>query len=321
MSRIEARTLEELAVPQELQDRAKILWGVTALWGVTGWVLCKFLWKLPGQEDSAWFQRQLKQAMFVGIAGWVGYMLCGVGWLLHLGLGAMGFLAINKGEDYSAPLFAGMVDKDAPALEGAGRGERPQAPDPTTQEQALGQQLLEPIEGVAYQTWAWAWAHISQGHPVDDIIGRVSMQRAVWDRIHPQWQQRMAQDASQTILREFQQYIAPPAQAVPQQQAQAVPQQRAQAVPQQQAQAAPAAEEPEPAPLERWVEVAVALEIAQEKGWDTAQLLTNFGMSDQDWARVNAWWSLRFRSSTRDKAFIARYEQLQDYYRSYYASR
>ena len=78
---------------------------------------------------------------------------------------------------------------------------------------------------------------------------------------------------------------------------------------------------PEPAPLERWVEISVALDLGQAKGWDSAQLLGNFGMSEHDWAAVNAWWSQRFRASAGDQAFLARYAQLQDYYSQYYSSR
>ena len=65
----------------------------------------------------------------------------------------------------------------------------------------------------------------------------------------------------------------------------------------------------------------MALDVAQRKGWDSSQLLGNFGMSVHDWASVNAWWSQRFRASTHDPAFLARYNQLQEYYSNYYSSR
>ena len=342
MSNSETLTLDQIGVPQELRDRAKIMWILTALWGPFGWGVCNFVWKVPGQEDDAWFQRQLEQAMFVGIAGWVGYAACGLGWLVHVGLGALGFLAINKGEDYSAPMIAGYVDgkknagSDGDAVAGAGQPAAPTSHTPP----ASSPDLLEPIESVAYQTWAWAWGHISQGHPVDAIIGRVQIDRARWDRVHPVFMQRMAQDRTHTIMNEFRKYAGTPAQPVQQQQApvqqhQQVPVQQHQQAPvqqhtpvhqqqapvQQQAPAQPRASSPEPAPIERWVEVSVALELGQNKGWDSAQLLANFGMSDHDWAGINAWWSQKFRASAHDKALQARYTQLQDYYTGYYGSR
>ena len=337
MSQTQTLTLDQIGVPQELRDRAKILWIMTALWGPFGWAVCTFVWKVPGQEDNPWFMRQLEQAKYIGIIGWVGYVICGLGGLVHLGLGALGFLAVNKGEDYSAPMIAGLVDKKAPAGGSAsvgGAGEQRPAPETITQESSTD--LLAPVEGVAYQTWAWAWAHISQGHPVEEIIGRVQIDGARWARAHQVWNQRMAQDTSLTILTEFRKYAGAPAapvqqaaaqQAAAQQAAaqQAAAQQAAaqQAAAQQAAaqQAAVAPASPEPAPIERWVEVAVALEVGQEKGWDSAQLLANFGMSDHDWARVNAWWSQKYRSSGHDQALQARYAQLREYYVSYYSSR
>ncbi len=354
MSDSETLTLDQIGVPQELRDRAKILWILTVLGGPWGWVVCKFVWKLPGQEDDAWFQRQLKQSLFVGVIGFVGYALCGLGWFIHVGLGALGFMAINKGEDYSAPMIAGFVDGkgDDAQPSGGGAGEpRPQAADPITQESSVDP--LEPIEGVAYQTWAWAWGHISQGHPVDDIIGRVQLERSRWDRVHPVFLQRMTQDRSGAIAAELRKYggtpapaqqqAAPRQQAAPQQQQpapqqqaapqqQPAPQQQAalqqQAAPRQQAapqrQAAPQAQAPTGAqavPIERWVEVTVALEVGQRKGWDSSQLLANFGMSTHDWAAADAWWTQQFRVSIHDKALQARYAQLQEYYTSYYSNR
>ncbi len=347
MSPQQTRTLEQIGVPRELRERARILWILVALWGAFGWIVCAFVWKVPGQEDDPWFRRQLEQAKFVGIVGWLGYVLCGLGSLVHLALGGLGFLAIHKGEDYSAPVVAGMVDKrlGASVPEG-GAGPRAQgpAPEPTTQESVTS--LLDPIEGVAYQTWAWAWGHISQGHPIEDIIGRVQLERARWDRVHPLFLQRMAQDTSHTILGEFRKYAGQPAPAVEQraqQQAEPVQQPAAAAVqrPRPVAQrVGPAGEAspyapaqphapspprqpagPEPAPHERWVEITVALIVGQDKGWDVTQLLSNFGMSEHDWAAVDAWWSQAARARAHDPAFEARQAQLLDYYRSYYSNR
>ena len=162
---------------------------------------------------------------------------------------------------------------------------------------ASSHDLLEPIESVAYQTWAWAWGHISQGHPVDDIIGRVQIDRARWNRVHPVFMQRMAQDDSHTIIDEFRKYAGTSAQP-----------------------AQPQSPSYEPAPIERWVEVCVALELGQNKGWDSTQILANFGMSAQDWGGIHAWWSQMISASAHDNALQARCTQLRDFYISYYSS-
>lgn len=106
-----AQSLDQLGVPKALQERAKILWIITLLGGLWGWIICNFIWKEEGQDDNEWFQFQLRQAMIVGVAAWVLYIVLGLGALVHFVFGLLGFLAINKGEDYEAPVLGGMARK------------------------------------------------------------------------------------------------------------------------------------------------------------------------------------------------------------------
>ena len=103
-----AASLDQLGVPQEFRDRAKIMWIITLLGGLWGWIICAFVWKLDGQEQNQWFQFQLKQNLYVGLIWW---LLCwsGIGWLIAAIFSLMGFLAINKGEDFEAPIIGGMA--------------------------------------------------------------------------------------------------------------------------------------------------------------------------------------------------------------------
>jgi hypothetical protein len=103
-----AVTLDQLGVPQEFRDRAKIMWILTLLGGLWGWVICNFIWKLPGQEQNQWYQFQLKQGLYAGAISWAGYII-GIGPLIHFVYGLLGFLAINKGEDFEAPVIGGMA--------------------------------------------------------------------------------------------------------------------------------------------------------------------------------------------------------------------
>ncbi len=339
MSETQQLTLDQVGVPAEIRDRAKFMWILTALWGPFGWGVCSYVWKVKGQEDSDWYQGQLKQALFVGIAGWVGYALCGLGWFIHVGLGVMGFLAINKGLDYLAPVIGPIALKNAPAAIGtAGQGTRngDADPVPTTEHAhaaAAGPGVsMEPVEGVNMETWAWAWAHLQQGHDQAQIIGRVQIDPARWERVHAEWSGRMARDGTGGLQQEVGKYFpaqsqqAAPQQAAAQQAAaqQAAAQQAAaHAHPRPHVETAPGPGIPvrEPIPLERWVEVSVALEVAQSKGWDSSHLLGNFGMSPADWGNADTWWTQRFQSSTRDQGFLDRYNQLQQYYNEYYHSR
>ena len=109
-------SLDQLGVPQELRDRAKMMWLITALGGLWGWVIVSFVWKVEGQEHNEWFQFHMKQNLFVGIVHWIGLVLSSVCigaifWLAAVFFCVMAFLAIGKGEDYEAPVIGGMARK------------------------------------------------------------------------------------------------------------------------------------------------------------------------------------------------------------------
>lgn len=103
------QSLDQLGVPQDLRERAKILWIITLFLGLWGWIICNYIWKIEGQENNAWFQFQLKQSLYAGIAGWVAYACMGLGYCVHALYGVLGFLAINKGEDFEAPVIGKMA--------------------------------------------------------------------------------------------------------------------------------------------------------------------------------------------------------------------
>jgi len=107
----EAKTLDELNVPQEYRDRAKMMWIITMVAGFWGWIICSYVWKIDGQENNEWYQFQLKQALYVGLASWVGYAIMGLGFFIHVIFGLLGMLAIGGGKDYEAPVLGGMARK------------------------------------------------------------------------------------------------------------------------------------------------------------------------------------------------------------------
>jgi hypothetical protein len=81
------------------------MWIITLLGGLWGWIICAFIWKLPGQEQNQWFQFQLKQSLLAGV---ISLFTVGLGQLIY---GLLGFLAIGKGEDFEGPVIAGMARK------------------------------------------------------------------------------------------------------------------------------------------------------------------------------------------------------------------
>lgn len=100
-------SLDQLGVPPEFRERAKIMWIITLLAGLWGWIICAFIWKLPNQEQNQWFQFQLKQNLYIGIIMLV-LSWTGIGWMAGMLIALLGFLAINKGEDFEAPVIGGM---------------------------------------------------------------------------------------------------------------------------------------------------------------------------------------------------------------------
>lgn len=101
--------LDQQGIPKELQDRAKLMWIITAIFGLWGWVFGAFIGKVEGQDENPWFQYHLKQSMLTGLISWIGSSLCGIGYILGLYIGVMGFLAIGKGEDYEGMIVGGMA--------------------------------------------------------------------------------------------------------------------------------------------------------------------------------------------------------------------
>ena len=101
--------LDQQGIPKELQDRAKLVWIITAIFGLFGWVFGNFIGKVEGQDENPWFQWQLKQAMVTGCVSWFLSWACGIGYIVAIAFGVMGFLAIGKGEDFSAPMIGEKV--------------------------------------------------------------------------------------------------------------------------------------------------------------------------------------------------------------------
>jgi hypothetical protein len=99
----------ELRVRPEIRERALMLWIVTGLGGLCGWIVFAFFWKLPGQDQDRWFGTQLLQALVVGAIGWLGYPLWGLGFVAHLALGLVAFAAIAKNHDFVLPIVGGAI--------------------------------------------------------------------------------------------------------------------------------------------------------------------------------------------------------------------
>lgn len=92
-----ARSLDEIGVPKDLAEQAKmmlLLSGIISIWGP---VLFGYVIKKEGQEDNAWYQAQVKSAWIIAIVA----LFC---FPLSLFMGWKGFSAIGAGQDPHIPL-------------------------------------------------------------------------------------------------------------------------------------------------------------------------------------------------------------------------
>lgn len=100
------KTLEQLGVSKDLADNAKLMWilsGVLSIWGP---IIFGYLVKKEGQDQSAWYQDQIKKCWILAIVSLVG-SFCLVGWLFAIYLGYIGMTQIGDGKDPHVMIVAG----------------------------------------------------------------------------------------------------------------------------------------------------------------------------------------------------------------------
>lgn len=95
----EQKTLESLGVSQELADNAKLMWIVSGIFTLWGPIIFGYILKKEGQDESEWYQAQVKACWITAIIGFLGAYICGIGWLLSAFMGWKGFSQIGEGKD------------------------------------------------------------------------------------------------------------------------------------------------------------------------------------------------------------------------------
>lgn len=201
-----AMTLDQLGVPNEIRERAKMLWIFTLVGGLWGWIICNFVWKVEGQDQNEWYQRQLKQAMVIGGIGWVLSMFMGIGWFVSAVLSFLGFQAIGKGEDFIAPVVGEMILKSAIPSVGASEPAASQpAASPQIQNQPAGYGApaaaaspaeTEPIPFEKYVELSVATEAAAQkGWDINALLGQHGLTATDWSSANAWWQRACASRA------------------------------------------------------------------------------------------------------------------------------
>ncbi|MCA8919058.1 MAG: hypothetical protein KDB68_10455 [Planctomycetes bacterium] len=102
---VEQQSLDAIGVSKELAENAKLMWilsGVLSFWGP---VIFGYIVKKEGQQESAWYQDQIKKCWMVAIISFIGSW-CGIGWLFGIYLGFLGMSQIGEGKDPNVMLVA-----------------------------------------------------------------------------------------------------------------------------------------------------------------------------------------------------------------------
>lgn len=95
----EGKSLESLGVSKELAEQAKLMHICAAIFSFWSPIIFGYVLKKPGQQESKWYQWQVRNAWFVAIGAW----LC---WIPGLYLGWLGFKQIGEGKDPILPIAA-----------------------------------------------------------------------------------------------------------------------------------------------------------------------------------------------------------------------
>lgn len=102
----EQKSLEAIGVSKDLQDNAKLMWilsGVLSIWGP---IIFGYIVKKEGQDESAWYQDQVKKCWILAIISFVGSW-CFLGWLFAIYLGFLGMQQIGEGKDPKVMIVSG----------------------------------------------------------------------------------------------------------------------------------------------------------------------------------------------------------------------
>ncbi len=172
---------------------------------------------------------------------------------------------------------------------------------------------LEPVEGISLEQWAHAQAGVAGGGDVDQIIAGLGIDRAHWDRVSAEWNDRMSRDTTATIATAYGQAFSTAGQG-----------QYAGAAAETAGAMAPGGDvgdEP-PVPLDRYVEIMVAQSAAADQGRDANEVLAQFGMNAMEWGQIGGWWGQRIaRHGMEDGgALLNEFNEAQAKYEAQYGA-
>ncbi len=155
------------------------------------------------------------------------------------------------------------------------------------QQQSGAGGLLEPVEGITMDQWAQTNAKIFNGGDLNQLIAALGIDRAKWDRVTAEWNDRMSKDTSFAITTAYGNAFASAAQGATGAAAQHAASQGV---------AGDLSEEP--ISYEKYVEIMVAMDAASRQGKNVDDaFFAQFGLKTIDWSNIGMFWSKKWQQN------------------------
>ncbi len=161
-----------------------------------------------------------------------------------------------------------------------------------------GKDVLAPVEGIEFEDWARANASLASGKPIEDIITGLGVDRPRWDRANEEWLARLKNDKTFTLSIKYSSIFNKNA-------AGNLPQKKN--------------FNNQTYPLEKYVEVMVAMDYLGRQGRDAQDVLKDFGLTVADYSNLGSYYTkkiflspmgvgMKFQNLTME--YRAKYEKI-----------
>ncbi len=133
-----------------------------------------------------------------------------------------------------------------------------------------GKDVLEPVEGISFEDWAKSNAKLASGTSADELAKELGIDRPRWDRANEEWLARLKNDKTFTLSVKYAGIFNKNAEGN-----------------------LPKKENftENTYPLEKYVEVTVAMDYLGKQGRDAQDVLKDFGLTTADYSNLGSFWS------------------------------
>jgi hypothetical protein len=146
-----------------------------------------------------------------------------------------------------------------------------------------GTEVMAPIAGVSLELYAHMNAQMSQGKDFQTLLKEKGIEMVSWEKASAGWMERMRTDTTFTVSNEYSKYFM----AAGQGQFGATAKEAANV----QSGNGATTQSEAPVSIERYAEIAAAMNVAAGEGKDAMQVLASYGLNAADWGTVGIYWS------------------------------